>query len=374
MAGADPIAMDAVAARSMGLNPRDLDILLWGRAKGWGQIEPERTRIVGNRLEDVQTDLMHPVEYTNYTAGYYYGRGNRRWLINGPFDGADLNVDHLGNEAQANPAAGDDAGAGALWRPHQAAASYVDLWQMYQGDLDEATVYAFTRAYSDRDQRGELWVGATKGIAVYVNGELVVSERTTGGHAWKGVTHPIQLVAGDNRILVKVTHVMGRDFGFSLALVDDGLNSERTHYIPHAGAHELGEPIAFTDETRRKFFGGDTLPGLRYHVSKGVATAIETSLATRPERPALHPAYPNPFNAATVLSFDMPTTADARLIIYDTLGRMVRTLADGTQSAGTHTATWDGRDDAGRAVASGIYIARITMGSMGQSQRMALVR
>ena len=84
---------------------------------------------------------------------------------------------------------------------------------MFQGDLDEATVYAFTRAYSDREQSGELWVGATKGIEVYVNGEMLVSERCTGGHAWKGIVYAVRLLVGDNHILVKVTHAWWGGFG-----------------------------------------------------------------------------------------------------------------------------------------------------------------
>ena len=175
--------------------------------------------------------------------------------------------------------------------------------------------------------------------------------------------------------MVKVTHASWGGFGFSLAMVDDGLATERTHLIPHAGDHELGEPIAFTDETKRRSFGGDTLPGVRYHLSRRVATAVTAPEgASLARRPVLHPNYPNPFNARTVLPFDMPASGPARLVIYDTLGRPVRTLADGAQAAGTHTVTWDGRDDDGRAVASGVYVARVTAGSLAHSRKVALAR
>lgn len=375
MAGENPVAVESVAAASMGLNPRDLDILLWGRAKGWGNYELSTIDILGNTLDDVYMDMMHPINYTNYTAGYYYGRGNRRWLINGPYEGADIDIDYLGNEAQANPAAGDTEAGGDPWRPHNAPESFVDLWGMYEGDIANSTMYAFARAYSETEQTGELWVGASKGIQVYVNGELLVSKSVTGGHAWKGFTSPVRLVAGDNRILVKVTHGVGASFGFSLALVDDGLGTTRTAYVPHTGKHTLGEPVSFTDETKRRSFGGDTLPGVVYHLLKRPATAVAAeSRAALPGAPVLHQNYPNPFNARTVLPFAVPVAGEARLTIHDALGRSVRTLVDGTQAAGSHLVTWDGRDDAGRAVASGVYIARLSMGSQVQVKKMALVR
>ena len=375
MAGEDPVAMESVAAMSMGLNPRDLDLLLYGQAKGWGEIESSRIAIEGNSLDDVRMDMMHPIFYTNYTAGYYYGRGNRRWLISGPYEGSDLEVDYLGNEAQASPAAGQTPGGGRIWKPHFAPKSFVDLWDMYQGDISNSTVYAFTRAHSDVEQTGELWVGATKGIQVYVNGERVVSERTTGGHAWKGTAHPVTLLAGNNDILVKVTHASGSKFGFSLALVDDGLGTNRVEYIPHTGRHTLGEPIAFTDETKRQYFGGDTLPGVYYHLDRrSVATAVEEAGAARPGRPVLQPNYPNPFNALTVLPFEVSTSGQTRLIIYNAIGERVRTLVDGTRVSGSHLVTWDGRDDEGRPTASGMYVARLASGSHVQTRKLMLLR
>lgn len=375
MAGEDPIAMESVAATSMGLNPRDLDLLAYGRAKGWGEFEPGKIAIDGNSLDDVRMDMMHPIFYTNYTPGYYYGRGNRRWLISGPYEGSDLEVDYLGNEAHASPMVGETPDGGRIWRPHFAPKSYVDLWGMYQGDVSGTTVYAFTRAFSETEQTGELWVGATKGIGVYVNGELVISERTTGGHAWKGLTYPVLLVAGDNDILVKATHASGGDFGFSLALVDDGLSTPRTDYIPHTGWHSLGEPIAFTDETKRQYFGGDTLPGVFYHLDRRSPTAVvEDAGAAVPDKPTLRQNDPNPFNSLTVIPFEVSTAGHAQLTIYNAIGERVRTLVDGTRATGSHLVTWDGRDDEGRPAASGMYMARLVSGPHVQARKLMLLK
>ncbi len=71
--------------------------------------------------------------------------------------------------------------------------------------------------------------------------------------------------------------------------------------------------------------------------------------------------YPNPFNPVTRISYQLPETAYVRLEIYDILGRRVRTLADANSQAGYFTAVWDGCDDAGARVSSGVYLYRISM-------------
>jgi hypothetical protein len=85
-------------------------------------------------------------------------------------------------------------------------------------------------------------------------------------------------------------------------------------------------------------------------------------------------AHPNPFNPSTTIAFTLGTAGQATLSVYTVDGRLVRTLLDGAQAAGPHAVTWDGRDEAGRAAASGAYFYRLsTAGFMG-SGRMTLVK
>lgn len=79
-----------------------------------------------------------------------------------------------------------------------------------------------------------------------------------------------------------------------------------------------------------------------------------------PNRYALHQNAPNPFNPTTKIRYDVPQSGGGvTLNIYDVSGRRVRTLVDGPSTAGAQTAIWDGRDDAGRRVASGVYFFRL---------------
>jgi len=94
----------------------------------------------------------------------------------------------------------------------------------------------------------------------------------------------------------------------------------------------------------------------------------------RPHRNALHDPVPNPFNPATVLSFDLTAAGRTRLVIYDVAGRRVTILVDGHRAAGRHEVTWDGRDARGRELASGVYFYRLDAGSFGETKRMVLMR
>ncbi|TKJ42991.1 hypothetical protein CEE36_05765 [candidate division TA06 bacterium B3_TA06] len=66
--------------------------------------------------------------------------------------------------------------------------------------------------------------------------------------------------------------------------------------------------------------------------------------------------------------------SDVSIVPYDPLGRKVRRLVDGYQPAGTHTATWEGRDNKGQSVSSGVYFMRFTVDGYEETVRLAMLR
>jgi hypothetical protein len=70
--------------------------------------------------------------------------------------------------------------------------------------------------------------------------------------------------------------------------------------------------------------------------------------------------YPNPFNPSTTIRYELPKDASVKMEIYDVTGRKVKTLLDGSRSAGYYSVVWNGRDENGREVASGMYLYRFT--------------
>jgi flagellar hook assembly protein FlgD len=92
-----------------------------------------------------------------------------------------------------------------------------------------------------------------------------------------------------------------------------------------------------------------------------VRTDVPT-VATQPHAVTLLAASPNPFTQGTTLRYRLPERQEAALRIYSVDGRLVSTLVEGVAEAGWHDARWDGRDMAGRDVASGLYFARLETG------------
>ncbi len=95
----------------------------------------------------------------------------------------------------------------------------------------------------------------------------------------------------------------------------------------------------------------------------------DTPLATE-----LHQNYPNPFNGHTTISYTLEKPAHVSVRIYDTAGRLIRTLEDGNHPAGTYQIAWNGRDGASRPVASGIYFVRMNAGDYGKSRKIIYLR
>lgn len=103
-------------------------------------------------------------------------------------------------------------------------------------------------------------------------------------------------------------------------------------------------------------------------------TAVTDSENLVPDGFSLEPAYPNPFNASVTLTFQLPREDQVQLVIYDLLGQRIRQVADAAFPAGQHTLRWSGRDDEGRAVASGMYVVRLQYGDRATTTRVLLLR
>lgn len=89
---------------------------------------------------------------------------------------------------------------------------------------------------------------------------------------------------------------------------------------------------------------------------------------------ALRPNVPNPFNPSTTLQFSLPLGGRVQLVVYDVRGRRVRTLVDEERDSGVYSVKWQGKDDAGARVASGVYFARLVSDGKTQQQKMVLVQ
>ena len=103
-------------------------------------------------------------------------------------------------------------------------------------------------------------------------------------------------------------------------------------------------------------------------------TGVEMTEGIAAVRFSLSQNYPNPFNPSTAISYTVPTRCHVTVTICNVLGQRVSTIVDEVQSAGKHTAYWDGIDHAGRVVASGVYFYQIGAGELTEKRQMVLLK
>jgi hypothetical protein len=89
---------------------------------------------------------------------------------------------------------------------------------------------------------------------------------------------------------------------------------------------------------------------------------------------ALRQNYPNPFNPTTTIEYTIPRSQYVRLAVYNILGQEVGVLVDGRESAGSHTVQWNGQDERGQTMASGIYFYRLATPNLTETKKMLLLK
>ncbi len=149
------------------------------------------------------------------------------------------------------------------------------------------------------------------------------------------------------------------------------------NFIPNSGnnIHQVITPF-WNDEvdspfqyyykiTAMDFSGNESLAGEVQNTS-GVQTPGSTF--------ALYGASPNPFNPSTLIKFSLPQTGRVQLLVYDVAGRLVRTLVDDVLPGGEQQVRWDGRNQSGKLMASGVYFSLLRNGQQTQRQRMMLMK
>jgi len=96
--------------------------------------------------------------------------------------------------------------------------------------------------------------------------------------------------------------------------------------------------------------------------------------ASLTQRTVLLPNFPNPFNPSTTIRYTLAEETPVALTVFDVSGREIRTLTRGTEQAGPHEAVWDGRDNHGRDVSSGLYFYLLRAGDFQDTRKMVLLK
>ncbi len=115
--------------------------------------------------------------------------------------------------------------------------------------------------------------------------------------------------------------------------------------------------------------------GVDSSFARDIQTGIgDEDVSALPREFSLSQNHPNPFNPTTVISYALPKRADVTITIYNILGRRVRTINQGTQSAGRYSVTWNADNEYGDAVSSGMYFYKLVAGDFTASKKMVLLK
>jgi hypothetical protein len=229
--------------------------------------------------------------------------------------------------------------------------------------------YAQGAAFADYDLDGDLDVY----LAVRNNRNKLLNNNLSSGHHWlhldldgttsnaSAIGARVRLVSGGRSQIREVSGGSGFCTQNSLA-VEFGLGQ-------HTSADTI--EIRWPSGTMDRLFdvAADTL----LRIEEGVTSAGDPY--TDPLDYMVYANFPNPFNPTTVIGYDLPKEQEVELRIFDVSGRLVRDLVDGmSQEAGRHLITWDGRDNYGHQVSSGVYFYRLEAGPFREARKMVLLR
>ena len=140
-----------------------------------------------------------------------------------------------------------------------------------------------------------------------------------------------------------------------------------------------GTLVEFTFRSTDQPLPGDfrVTDGVLVDLDGGIDTVTDVvirDLRNLPTDYALSQNAPNPFNPSTSISYQLPVAGRVKLAVYNVLGQEIQTLLDADVEAGRYDVMWDGRDNGGRSLASGIYLYRIQAGNFSDIRRMMLLK
>jgi hypothetical protein len=175
-------------------------------------------------------------------------------------------------------------------------------------------------------------------------------------------------------------NISGADWDGDLIPVPDWLAVSGSYSWLEAGESDQISITVMTEELENDTaYVGHVLV-----LTSGDATSIPVHLNTGdnlsagvsqlPRKFNLYPAYPNPFNPVTTLRYDLPEDAMISVTIYDMMGRRIKTLVNGPQSAGYKSVQWNANNSAGQSVSAGVYLYQIRAGEFVQTRKMVLLK
>ena len=348
IAGVDPVAVDNVCCRLIGLNPDDIEHITLAEINNLGTNDTSKITIVG-------ADLYKNI--TRFKKGLLpssqFGQSNRNWIINGPYPigngPSPIDSQYIPNEATVSPTPGVNGWSQSVYSINDRI-NLADYYQEQGVSTDKVVCYAFAYFNAPRNQQAELWVGSDEDLKIYINGSVVYNYKGTRlftpdpnnanlTSLWID-TPIVNIKKGLNTLLIKSLQTTGRyDFSVNICEVESDMN-----------------------------YRGNRVLGLKFSTTSNV-NSVQDAHASAISSFELKNNYPNPFNPSTTITYQLAKANFIRLIVYDITGHEITTLIHGEKPAGSYSIQWNASN-----ISSGVYFYKLTAGNYSQIKKMVLIK
>ena len=335
IAGIDPVAVDNVCTRLLGLNPDDIVHIFYAEKVGLGTNNPDKIEVVG---ASISTTMKRAKK------GTIYGSTNRTWLLSPAFNGSKITEEYIADEKNYIPKAGQEGWSEPIFFLDD----QIDLFSYYDAKSSIVT-YAFSKFYSPTDTEAELWLGRQEPMYVYINHELVYSKTTNEDFTGRKEAI-VNIKKGENTLLVKTLNNFGI-YSFALNICEVEPN---------------------------KVLAGNRIPGLKFYTdslnytapvdTSGITDTVTTSDRHLHLMNTNHIAltnYPNPFSNFTTIKFSIPDSDITSIRIYNMQGQLIKELTTNFYTAGEHEITFETNQ-----LKSGQYICKMKSGKYSKSIKL----
>jgi len=336
LAGADPVALDHVGAKLMGINPDDVAHLTLAEKVGLGTNNAEKIHVMGVPLDEAKKRVKK-----NQKADGKWGQSNRTWILSQAFEASDNDQEFFVDEANIEPIPGE----GGWSEPVYFFDERIDLLSFYGGQKG-MLAYAFTYFNAEKAQEAELWLGTQEAIKVFLNGEQVYTFNSFAAYGdsdrgnSKGI---INIKEGRNTLLVKAENSFG-DYSFALNICE-----------------VESDPLYF----------GNRVAGLKFYIDEsGTGTELTGIKDIEKSMNASLRCYPNPAVRVANISFELKESVQTSIEIVDLGGRVIKSFGTEERSAGIHEIKWSLESNYGGRVRSGTYLCILQAGDERQTVKL----
>ena len=364
----DSCQLDISAQSGFRIESNNVDLRLTNSiVSNIGQmVSPDNGRAVDNRGIPIDSVFIQNCTFYNITSTVYRDGGgtvnnlyyNHNTAVNIGFNG--LKIGEAKNAFVSNNIFKNCGFLGALGTSITSATHIISISSYPDNTVTQQAVFKNNNIFLDTNFTNEYAALTQPVLAPVAFDSLSQSYVTKEGFSNTIINEPLKFVKEPALPLLSLSTYWNNPNGTQ---VDMDTVNQTSFNFSYANTY-----TSFTESTDGKPLGAVSWFGLNL---TGINGKISNNLPSQYE---LQQNYPNPFNPTTTIQYSLVQPGEIKLEVYNMLGQLVLTLVDKFQAAGTHSAVWNGSNNYGQKVASGIYFYQLTAGNFVTVKKMIMLK